>query len=134
MSTRKQHGFTIVAAIFILVVLAALAGFIVSMTTTQSLTLAQDFQAARAYQAARAGVEWGISRWLNANTCTNSTAPHITFTDPDLTGFTAVVTASPTPGGGKNFCTITATATPTGAVAGSTGFVERQLITVVEGN
>ena len=56
----RPHGFAIVSAIFILVVLAALGAFIVSVTTGQQIGSTLDFQGVRAYQAARAGIEWGI--------------------------------------------------------------------------
>lgn len=56
----RQRGFSIVAAVFILVVLAGLGGFIVSTSTSQHLSLALDVDNSRAQQAARAGVEWGI--------------------------------------------------------------------------
>lgn len=55
-----QRGFSIVAAIFILVVLAGLGGFIVSTSGTQQLSLALDVQNSRVQQAARAGIEWGV--------------------------------------------------------------------------
>lgn len=54
----REQGFSIVAAVFMLVVLAGLAGFIVSVSGGQQLALAQDVMAARARQASRAGVEW----------------------------------------------------------------------------
>ncbi len=57
--TRCQSGFALVSAIFLLVVLAALGGFIVSIFTSQQQTSALDLQGERAYQAARAGIEWG---------------------------------------------------------------------------
>lgn len=56
---RRQSGFAIVAAVFILVVLAALGAYIVSTSNTQSLTQAQDVMNSRVQQAARAGIEWG---------------------------------------------------------------------------
>jgi len=56
------RGFAIVSAIFILVVLAALGAFIVSVSTSQHVGSALDIQGVRAYQAARAGLEWGIYR------------------------------------------------------------------------
>lgn len=62
---KKQMGFTMVSAIFILVVLAALGAFIVNVSTTQQITTAQDTQGARAYQAARAGIEWGLYQVLD---------------------------------------------------------------------
>ena len=48
------------SAIFLLVILAGLAAFLVHISTTQSITSAQDIQGARAYHAARAGVDWGL--------------------------------------------------------------------------
>ncbi|HEY8856390.1 MAG TPA: hypothetical protein VIM43_03410 [Rugosibacter sp.] len=59
---QRMHGFAIVTAIFILVVLAALGAFIVSISTNQQIGTALDIQGVRAYQAARSGIEWGIYR------------------------------------------------------------------------
>jgi MSHA biogenesis protein MshP len=127
---RRAGGFAIVSAIFILVVLAALAGFIVSVTTTQNLTFAQDIQGARAYQAARAGTEWGIAKWLAATpNCLSGTLPASGTFDG---GFSVTVTGNSSPSGGINFCTIVATAS--NGTVGSLGYVERQLMVVVESN
>ena len=41
---RAQRGFAIVSAIFLLVALAALGGFIATVSTTQHIGSAQDFQ------------------------------------------------------------------------------------------
>lgn len=57
---RVQTGFAAIAAIFLVVVLAALGAFMVTFSNTQQLTSAQDVQGSRAYWAARAGLEWGI--------------------------------------------------------------------------
>ncbi|MES2236682.1 MAG: agglutinin biogenesis protein MshP [Pseudomonadota bacterium] len=57
---QRMQGFAIVTAIFILVVLAALGAFIVSISTNQQIGTALDIQGVRAYQAAKSGVEWGI--------------------------------------------------------------------------
>lgn len=59
-AAKHTHGFAIVSAIFILVVLAALGAFIVSISTSQHIGAALDIQGVRAYQAARAGAEWGM--------------------------------------------------------------------------
>ena len=61
----RSTGFVLPSAIFLLVVLAALAAFLVNISMTQHATSTQDVQGARAYQAARAGVEWGLYRVLN---------------------------------------------------------------------
>ena len=56
-----QTGFAAIAAIFLVVVLAALGGFMMIFSNTQQLTSAQDFQGSRAYWAARGGLEWAIA-------------------------------------------------------------------------
>lgn len=62
-----ECGFAIVSAIFILVVLAGLGGYILSTSSTQSLSLAQDAMNSRARQAARAGIEWATYQVTRAS-------------------------------------------------------------------
>jgi MSHA biogenesis protein MshP len=50
---------SLVMAIFLLVVLAALGAFIVSLAVTQQVDLAHDLEGSRAYHAARAGLDYG---------------------------------------------------------------------------
>lgn len=60
MTMRKiQRGFSLVSAIFLLVVISALGTFAVTLSTTQQQSAALDVLGARAYQASRAGIEWG---------------------------------------------------------------------------
>jgi MSHA biogenesis protein MshP len=129
---QAQRGLATVAAIFILVVLGGLGAFVVSLTTSQNINLAHDLESARAYQAARAGLEWGTSRWLN-DTSTNKTCPQgsISFPDPNLSRFTAVVTGNKTTSFGVEFCEIISTAAPTGGAPGTLGYVERRLRSVI---
>ncbi len=84
-------GFALPSAIFLLVILASLAAFLVNISMTQSATSTQDVQGARAYQAARAAVEWGLYRvldplnatavppadpkWPNLKDCTDASPP-----------------------------------------------------------
>lgn len=67
---QKAKGFVLPSAIFLLVILASLAAFLVHISTTQNMTSAQDIQGARAYQAARAGIEWGLYRVLDPTNTT----------------------------------------------------------------
>ena len=60
-----QRGFSIVTAIFLIVVLAMLGVFIVSVTSLQQSGAQLDVQGVRAYQAARAGLEWGAYQVLD---------------------------------------------------------------------
>lgn len=54
----RQMGFGLISALFLLVVIAALAGFAVTLSTTQSQGQALDIVKARAREAALAGIEW----------------------------------------------------------------------------
>jgi len=65
MKPIKQQGFLLPAAIFILVILAALGAYALNITSVQQNTSLQDTQGTRAYQAARAGVEWAAYRVLD---------------------------------------------------------------------
>jgi len=62
--TSAQQGFSIVSAIFLLVVMASLGAFMLTFSTVQHTTSAQDVEGARAYQAARTGIEWGLYQVL----------------------------------------------------------------------
>jgi len=61
---KRQRGFGIAAAIFILLVLAVLGAFIVSVSTTQHTAAALDVQGTETYRAARSGIEWGVYKVL----------------------------------------------------------------------
>lgn len=65
MKQTKQQGFLLPAAIFILVILAALGAYALNVTSVQQNTSLQDTQGTKAYQAARAGVEWAAYQVLN---------------------------------------------------------------------
>jgi MSHA biogenesis protein MshP len=142
-SHHAQRGFAAVAAIFLVVVLAALGGFMLTFSNTQHLTLAQDVQGSRAYWAARAGLEWGISKVLvDPALCPNvtSTALAPTATTPTLLsaldGFTLTIqcarnaytegTASPV------IYQLNVVAFSTGQAVGSVGYIERSLSVTME--
>lgn len=71
---QAQRGFAAIAAIFLVVILAALGAFMLTFSNTQQLTSAQDIQGTRAYWAARAGLEWGIGSVV-ASTATPPACP-----------------------------------------------------------
>jgi MSHA biogenesis protein MshP len=75
---KAQRGFAAIAAIFLVVVLAALGGFMLTFSNTQQLTAAQDVQGSRAYWAANAGLEWGLaSLTLAPGACPVQPAPFV---------------------------------------------------------
>jgi len=57
-SYQFQRGFSLISAIFLLVVIAALGTFAVTLSTTQHQSQTMDVMGARGYQAALAGIEW----------------------------------------------------------------------------
>ncbi len=61
---RRQGGFLIIAAVFLLVVLAGLVAYLTTVATTSQAASAADQNSARALQAARAGAEWGAYQLL----------------------------------------------------------------------
>ena len=67
-SRIRQRGFSLVTAIFLLVVLAGLAVAMVNLSTFQQTGSAMDVQGARVTQAARTGLEWGLYQQLRVNT------------------------------------------------------------------
>lgn len=127
---EKQYGFSMVAAIFLLVVLAALGAFMVTISNSQHLASAQDVQGSRAYWAARAGVAWAIGSLSAAPAaCPAVAAP------ANVEGFAlnVVCTMAAYDEGGvaKRVFRITSTATAGGDV-GSLGRVDRSVSATVE--
>ena len=59
-SRRRQKGVSLVAGIFLLLLMAGLAAGMATVMSTAHVNSAADIGGARAYQAARAGAEWGM--------------------------------------------------------------------------
>ena len=91
MPPRRQRGFALVVAIFLLVVLASLGVFIVKVSGIQHQTVNIALLGARAFEAARTGIEWGAFRALDAGSCTTTT---LNLTEGGLAGFAVDVTCT----------------------------------------
>jgi len=146
-SHLRERGFSIVTAIFLVLVLGLLSVFIVSVVGLQQSSQSLDIQGVRAYYAARAGMEWGAFQVLDPNSTLNpaTCAPVVMPACPasptilpslagSLSPFTVAVTCSATPTTEGNreirVYEIVATACnqppcPNGAPAA--GYVERRL-------
>lgn len=94
-SRHKQQGFSIVMAIFILVVLGLLGGYMVRFSGVQQATSSFALQGARAYQAANGGLGWAIAKINAGGTCVEITAQG-TLSFPDLTGFSVSLSCTST--------------------------------------
>jgi MSHA biogenesis protein MshP len=61
---QRARGFALILALFLIVSLAAVGAYMITVSNVQVETGAMDEQGALAYQAARAGVEWGAHQIL----------------------------------------------------------------------
>lgn len=140
MKTRRkaQPGFSLVSAIFLLVVIAALGTFAVTLFTNQQQSAALDVTGSRAYQASRAGVEWGAYQVLRnsgvvggfAQTCQAGPVNQVIASLPDiLSGFNVNVTCNSVANNeaGVIVTLYQLTSTAQQGVAGTADFVERQI-------
>lgn len=91
----RSAGFSIIAALFLLVVLGALGVYMISISHVQHLTTSHAVQGSRAYQAAKAGIEWGIYRATNDGGC-GAFPNTINYGSAGLNGFQVTVTCSVT--------------------------------------
>jgi len=140
-----QRGLSLITAIFLMVVLAMLGAFMVSMTGLQQSSSVLDVQGVRAFEAAQAGVEWGAWQVLDPNNTIGTPAlPTCPASPTDLSAlsgslspFTVTVTctATSTTEGNRNvgayLIVATACNQPSGGscpnAAPTGGYLERQV-------
>lgn len=102
-----QRGFSLVTAIFLLVVLSALGAMMLTFFAAQQQSSALDIMGARAYQAARAGIEWGAFHVIQSSVADGgafaasclpgpATSPALTL-GGTLSAFNVTVVCSATP-------------------------------------
>ena len=130
-----ESGFVLPTAIFLLVILAALAAYMVALSRTSSMSSAMDIQGVRAYQAARAGIEWAAWQVIDPKNLQASPTPcpASPYTMVGLSGslasFNVSVTCSRTlqTDGANTVAIYQITSTATSGVAGEVDYVERQI-------
>jgi len=91
----SSSGFSLVAALFLIVVIAALGAFAVRIGSGEQQAVNLELLSARALAAADSGVEWGAYQALSASptSCTTTT---LNFTEAALNGFSVTVVCAPT--------------------------------------
>jgi len=139
----RQEGFSIVVAIFILVILGSLGSYMLSTSMMQQKTTLYAIQGSRAYKAAQSGIQWGVHQaLLNAGTRETAcgeliTSPPVTtniiLTPPGLNNFDVDVQCSWTThvDGGIDFCMFHLTAVARYGNFGELDFVSRTVEAVV---
>ncbi len=93
MLKTPQRGLSLIPALFLLVVLAALGIVAVRLMGVQQQTVVLAMQSSRAYAAARAGVDWSAYQALVNGNCASST---LTLTEAGLAGFSVDTSCSAT--------------------------------------
>lgn len=132
--SRDESGFVLPSAIFLVVMLAALGAYMVSLSRTSHISSALDIQGSRAYQAARAGIEWAAwqvvdPQALQPNPAPCPASPTALTLDGTLAGFSVTVscTRSLAADGADTVAIYEITSTATAGLAGEVDYVERQI-------
>jgi MSHA biogenesis protein MshP len=89
----RARGSALIAALFLVVVVAALGTFAIRIGVNQQQTVDLALLGDRAYSAANGGIEFGAYQAFNTPWCTSSTtvSQTVAFTQGGLNGFNATV-------------------------------------------
>lgn len=134
---KKQDGFSLVSAIFIVVILSLIGAYIVRLgaLTNASTNLAS--LGIKAYYAAKSGLEWGVYKVAPSGGSAPFNCPTspttLTFTQGGLAGYSVQVSciSGSFTEYGTNYKIFQITATGQYGSASSTDYVSRKLYTTV---
>lgn len=90
---RTQKGFSLIPALFLLVVLAVLGAVAVRLSAVEHQTVVLAMQSSRAYSAAQTGIEWSAYQALVNGSCASAA---LSLTEGGLNGFSVDTTCSST--------------------------------------
>jgi len=102
---KKQHGVSIVAAVFLITVLALLATAAVQLVATGQQSLSQEITSVKAYFAAQTGLQWGMYQSVYTSP---SSSHNITLANGGLSSTNVTVSFSPSIIDGNTFYLIEA--------------------------
>ena len=126
---NRNHGFALMASIFILVILSLLGIFLVRIFMVGSASTLFSIQGTRAYFAAKSAFDWGVYQAVVNSNCPASTT--ISMTQSGLSGFSAVVQCSSLVTSEGTLYTITAVSQK--GTFGTLDYVSRSIVgTVVQ--
>lgn len=140
--SKHQRGFSLVSAMFLLIVLALLGVAMLAVSGAQHNTQALDLNGTRAYQAGQAGLEWGMMQVLDPA----GTNPNLALATPQAPGcfasttlnlafgpasFSTVVTCAVTTTTESNRQIAVYTLTSTASSGAGSNAIERQVTATV---
>jgi MSHA biogenesis protein MshP len=119
-----QQGFALIPALFLIVVLGALALVAIRVSTGQQQAVIMALEEERALAAAQSGVEWGAYQSENGS-CAASTT--LNLSEAALSGFTVIVTCTATTfaNGATTSISYVLYSTATTGTYGQPGYVHR---------
>lgn len=121
---KRQRGFSLVAAIFIVTVLAALGAFLLVLSGVAHQVPVMGSNGVQAFHAARSGLEWGIAGAVNTDNAANCNGAFA------LGAYSVTVSCNPpTAHDGINIYVINAVATT--GTPGTLGYARREMAATV---
>lgn len=137
MRQQTQHGFALISAIIILVVLAGMAGFAATFFPMQQMGAAADVLGSRALYAARTGLEWGAYKVTqSAGSCLASSSNTLPATAASMQGITVTVACDSTKAPLYKITSTACTEPSGGACPNTTSpssrYIERQVEMVIQ--
>ena len=124
---RSQAGFTLITALFLLIVVAGLSVYMITIRNVQQSTVVFAQQGARAMQAARAGIEWGIYQAMDTIPVCGSSTFSATGTALNAYSITVECTTSAHIEAGETINTYVLTSTAEAGAYGTLDYVSRRL-------
>ncbi len=128
----RQQGFSLISAIFLLVVLAALGGYMATLSGTQHTSGMLSVLGTRAHFAARSGIEWATADIVNNGASSLSCPGTVSF---GLDGHALAVDCANQPGivegAAPPYTVYNLTVTASRGSLGDHGFVSRQVLATV---
>jgi len=103
----KERGFSLVMAVFLMVVVALLGAYMVTIGTTQQQVSTLSILGARTFAAAESGMEWGVAEVIGGSACFGSPA-NFTLSGGAADGY-AIVATCDSPGTDMFRIAVTAT-------------------------
>lgn len=114
--TVRQKGFSLATALFVITVMAVLAGVILQLVRSNAQSSGEEIQLIRAFYAAQSGIQFGLNVAFppdgSATSCTaETTYPDFDFIEDGLNACSAEVTCSPLVVSSSTYYTISSTGT-----------------------
>ena len=129
---RNTHGFALIAALGILVVLASIGAVMIRLGGVQQAGVSTALLGQRARWAARSGIEWAVREAAGSGGCPAPTTT-LGLGEGAVSGFTVVVRCSQTSHweGGAEFRSLTLRSEASFGALGTRDFVYRELVATI---